>query len=386
MNSGILLSDTTIKDLDFNETDNTRCFYNFPSSFIDLDVAREKILSFKNKSINKKDILAVFVKQGTDLINSLNFENAQQPLILLNNIYHFFKQNKVLSKDLEQMKKGLYCLNIQETGNNFSISLNKGDRFRNYVNADFRVMTKIYFKILFRTLKLESKVLKMEDIDFESCFKKLNSALDLLFKDQKWNNSELKYRSRYEEELYQQFNDDYYYSFNNQIHQRYLKSGMINKFDEYQATLWDEFMHARANEGTDRFDNDRMHRFDIDSMHRFNLEVPNISDNGIFNMIDQKIVDFLKKKSKYVPQQKNIFSYTDHQGDMFSASINGSRESDKYYSILSNLIFTNYLNKIKRGKGGRAQVGNINILFYIFYGLVVRETRICDVINFGFEV
>ena len=64
LNSGILLSDTVIKDLDFEETENTRCFYNFPSSFIDLDVAREKILSFKSKSISKKNVLDILAKQG----------------------------------------------------------------------------------------------------------------------------------------------------------------------------------------------------------------------------------------------------------------------------------------------------------------------------------
>jgi len=138
LNSGIRLYETKLQyetklhedniDFGFIALNNIQ-YYNFPASYIQLDVAREKIKSFKdnNKYYNSKKALQLLAEQANELITYIKEERKELQQVTCNNIYLFFKVNELQKEILEQIKQKIFHLNIKVTEDLLQVSLQPND-------------------------------------------------------------------------------------------------------------------------------------------------------------------------------------------------------------------------------------------------------------------
>ena len=127
LNEGIKLSGKP-KSTFINPAHICRLIYNFPSSYIQLDVSREEIKEFKEKEKKflehntfKKDLSEQILKQSLSLIQNILKKRKNQNLSLINNIYTLVSQNSnsELAASLKKLKQNVFILEI-DINNPFS--------------------------------------------------------------------------------------------------------------------------------------------------------------------------------------------------------------------------------------------------------------------------
>ena len=133
LNEGIRLSEKTTGDSIFKtgdsifKRDRNCCFiYNFPSSYIQLDVAREKINNFKidnekkflENTQFKKRLGQAIIKQVPDLMKDL-VNNGQTKLFTFDVIYRFC--NRIDSSISSELLKYVYFLEFDKESQKISV-------------------------------------------------------------------------------------------------------------------------------------------------------------------------------------------------------------------------------------------------------------------------
>ncbi len=358
LNSGIMLSDSNIKDLDFEETENTRCYYNFPSSYIDLDVAREKILSFKSSVITKNNVLKILANQGIELMEDIILNNNPHPVVMLNNISRFFKLNGVNSHQVQRLNDNLYYLDFLSNEKGFVISLEKGIMENSFIKPNFPIMIKIYYKILFQVFEAQPKIFKIEKFDFQEYLNHLDVELDNMFNTKSSHQLEHEFTHRFEKEFIHHFEKE----FMHRLDERYLQA-----FDEdFMHMFNDKFMHMFENKFMHMFDDKFMHVFDDKFTFMFEKEIFRFSEKEFFMAFEK---GFSKSKKGKFRFQNNSF-----------------RKNDENYNLLAFLILSNFMSEMRRGKRIHLRLGNIFGLFYLFYEFLIRQITVNKVDDFRIVV
>ena len=117
LNSGIKLSQPSINLLPSYNCDQ---YYNFPASYVQLDVAREKINKLKNDCYSNEKMISLLAEQANELIKYLKKEKNELPLFTCDNIYLYLTLNNInvsepqLKNKFVRIKENLYHLNIKK--------------------------------------------------------------------------------------------------------------------------------------------------------------------------------------------------------------------------------------------------------------------------------
>lgn len=365
LNSGILLSDSIIKDLDFDETSISKCYYNFPSSFIALDVAREKILSFKSKAITKNNVLKIFANQGIELMEDINLSNNPHPLVILNNISRFFKLNGASSHQIQKLNDNLYFLDFLTFKKDFVISLKKGITENSFVKPDFPIMIKIYYKVLFQVFESQPKLFNIKKYDFQEYLNHLDVELDNMFKPKSSHQLEPEFTNHFEKEFMNRFDDEFMHNFEGEF---------MHRFDEKIMHVFDEeFMHMFNDKFMHMFNDKFTHMFDEKFMHVFDEKFTNIFEKGLFRFSDK---EFFMTFEKGFRSPKGKFHFQN----------NSFRENDEKYNLLAFLVLSNFMSEMRRGKRIHIRLGNIYGLFYLFYESLIRKMTVNEANKFRIVV
>lgn len=380
LNSGILLSDSNMKDLDFEETEYSKFYYNLPSSLINLDVARERILSFKGKAINKKDILSVLTNQGLELIQSINESNSTTPLKTINNIAHFFKINNSTIQSNVDFNANLYSLDFKTIGDKFIIYLKKGISDNNsFLNFDFPVMVRIYYKILAQVVDIKPKLFKDKSF-FDDYTSKVGFAYEQIFNNTDFSNFEKDFSYRFDEDQLNKINDEF---------TRYFEKEFIQMPNaNFMRIFDDKFIHKYDNELMHRFE-DFTHIFDSKLFHQIDEEFMRLFDNNYMNKFEKELIykfgdsEHILREELFPEIENNIRK---HPKEKFYYQEKIYRKDDEYYNLLSFIIYSNFMNEARRGKRMHLRLSNIYGLFYLLYEFIIRRLPVSKAGIFKIEV
>jgi len=189
LNEGIRLtktSDTSIRNYELCDL-----AYNYPSSYIQLDVAREEIKEFKNKEKDflkddkfNKAINKEISKQSLSLIQHIIKKKRDQKLSLLNRIYNFSYNNQFSRASFEKIEKKIYILEVDLNKSPFEFSLipysNEHFKDPNILQITPNIHKSLYYFIKKMNSFLSSEIKKSEVVD--EIKKKLESRFDELEK------------------------------------------------------------------------------------------------------------------------------------------------------------------------------------------------------------
>lgn len=360
LNSGILLSNTNVESLNFAETINSMCFYNFPSSYISLDVAREKILTFKNKSIKKDEILKNLASQGLEVINSMEKYYGDLPIKAINDIVLFFKENKI-SKDIEPM---FYQRMFQfdfSTPNCIYLKQNICDDDsasiddRNTLN-----MIGIYTKIFTNIAKLSNSEKLIEYAD-----KLRKKVVDTYMPERKkgfsiaLNILNDKISDRY---------DDRFDCFSNEFFLEFSKKDIFTQFNRNDSAFNSEILHV-----LDRY----THAFRDKS---FESHGRKLRDEDFMEHIALFENDDNSSSTKFIIKEVLSIKNTTKSSDT------GFDSSNKYYNVLLNLVLADFLNNIRRKDRIHLRVENIYSIFRLFYDIISQEVTISNTKSFLIQI
>lgn len=373
LNSGILLSDSNIKELDFEETEYTKCYYNLPSSIINLDVAREKILTFKSKSLSKKDIVSVLANQGIELIHNIKESQRPIPLKTINNIVHFFKINNAPIELIAEFNKDLFSLDFKSNGNNFIIYLKKGITNNNsFLNFDFPLMIRIYYKILAQVVDIKPKLFKDKSF-FEEYTSKVGHAYEQIFNHTDFSSFEKNFSRRFDEDQLGRVNDEF---------SRYFEKEFIQMPNANFMRLFDDkYIHKYDNELMHRFE-DFTHIFDSKLFHQIDEEFMRLFDNNY--MIEKELVQKFGDSEHVLNEE--IYRELSNPKERFYYQEQIYRKDDEYYNLLSFIIFSNFMNEVRRGKRTHLRLSNIYGLFYLLYEFIIRRLLVSETNEFKIEI
>lgn len=351
LNSGILLSNTNVDSLSFTETLNSMCFYNLPSSYITLDVAREKILTFKNKSIKKDEILNTFTYQGLEILNYIDKYYGHLPIKAINDIVGFFKENEVSKKTIDNYSQKMFQFNFSTSD---CIYLKQDIYGDNHKLLEFRNMIGIYIRLFSNIaiasgddilIKYAKDVKKLAENMFEDKESEISSQLNIIysFNNRKINN----------------------YDDNAIIFDNFYKKSLISKFNknsnaynrEIQPILDHYINHFRA--GSFEFDGRKSYK-------DYFTETINILANNT-NLTRFAIRDILDIKQAVMESDINI-------------------GGNKYYNLLTEIILSDFLNSVRRKDRIHISIEKIYCIFKLLYDIVSYEVTISDARNFVIKI
>lgn len=348
-NSGILLSNSNIESLSFKETKNSICFYNLPSSYISLDVAREKILAFKSKSIRKEEILKILSNQGLEVLDVIEKHYGSLPIKSINDIVAFFVENEASKTIIDKYRQYIYHLDFVSS---HSLSLKKGKNANsssstNYLNM--LNMVEVYFAALTKGVKSYSK----NDELLDSVNKIFRVVIDSL-------------KSKEVKEISIPFD-----ICSNGIHDKYDDIIAYN-FDHKKINIFNSDIFKSARQDKIEFNNDFFHILDrythVFRERSFDYhEKRIIDDDYIEELIDleNSIID-LKITNKHF-KNRTISNIT-----------RDFEYNNRYADILVHLVFADFFNQIKRKDRISFRLGNIYGIFSLFYDVISRHITILE--------
>lgn len=248
-NSGIRITDVTTKLLPFiYET-----IYCFPSSYLQLDVSREKINNFratdKGKEFLQKEkfrteLSNLLIKQALEAIKYIKKEDKNEKLSYINNIYKYCKE--LNSKD-DSIYKELYAFRINFDKNNLIIDI---------VSIDNTNDTN-YWYIFPDKLKTMNEVISKEIL--------INNILDSFYKSYK-NNIEQKDEIIFLIRMLEEFQERFTREFQERL-ERKLQERFTREVQERFARDFEERFEERFKERfTRNFNNKLKNKSIINSM------------------------------------------------------------------------------------------------------------------------
>ena len=303
LNSGIKLSD--IPD-GFFEYRSCKQYYNFPSSYLELDVAREKIIRFKNDYFKKREALELLVAQANDLINFIKENKAELPLSTLDNIYRFFSYNELRKEELGALKEKLFYLSISvNSGLNFSITLEHSSyNSLKWVNFDANAI----FQLLIKSLKLFFNVSGQRQTELFNRFEEFSHISEKEFP----HRFEQEFSHRFEE-FSRRFEQDFAYIFV-ELSRRFEQESP-HGFEEFSHIFEKEFSHLFEKFSL-RFDNEEFsHIFEKEFSHMSEKEFSHMSEKEFFHrfenpyqglLLSMVVSSFLTHRRK-----RRMFSFLD---------------------------------------------------------------------------
>lgn len=360
LNSGILLSNTNVESLNFAETINSMCFYNFPSSYISLDVAREKILTFKNKSIKKDEILKNLTRQGLEVLNSMEKYYGDLPIKAINDIVLFFKENNMS----EDIAPGYYqkmfqfdfstpdCIYLKQ-----NICDDDNTRFDDISTSN---MIGIYTKIFTNIAKLSNSEILINYAD------KLHKAvIDTYTSERKKSFSRV--LNIFSNKIFDKY-DDKIGRFSNEFILEFSTKDIFAQFDRNNSTfnreisnMLDFYSHAFRDKSFERH-GQRLHDEDfIESITLFDND-----DNAHLKNIIIKDTSSIKNAVR-----NSAISFDN---------------SNKYYNVLLNLVLEDFVNNVKHQGRIHLRIENIYSIFRLFYDIISLEVTILNAKNFSIQI
>ncbi len=178
LNSGIRLSGMQSKFIHHKSSNH---YFNFPSAYLKLDVAREKILNIKGDVFSEESVLGLFLKQAYDLLDYASKEKQNFSLSTINNIYNFFMSDHSLNqKSLARLRTKLFSLSIVDSSSKrVSVTLNPSiDGPFPWVNFEVKALQRLVlgcYKLVLRELS------KMDKEKFSQQFSKFSRKSDDYF-------------------------------------------------------------------------------------------------------------------------------------------------------------------------------------------------------------
>lgn len=179
LNSGIKLSQTNSSIIQHY---NCNQYYNFPSSYIQLDVARERINNFKNDFYSNEKAIHLLAEQANELITYIKEEERELPQAICDNIYLFFKVNKLPKENLDCIQQKLFHLNINVERDLLLITLQPNDAYPlnelNIIDYEINRSFNIINLLLLKSLILRSKI--QQKADFEDEIRNVENLINRL--------------------------------------------------------------------------------------------------------------------------------------------------------------------------------------------------------------
>lgn len=156
LNSGIFLSHSNQEELELNEFDGI-FYYNLPSSYLELDVAREVIRGFRGNSISKAKLIGSFYLQYKNLLENVGAYFPNRKLHWLNQIYKFTIPTNLTTHNRWENNyypRNTYCyaLNCEEDKGNIIIGIKLKQGYLGFVDNRFCTMMKVFYYNLKRIL------------------------------------------------------------------------------------------------------------------------------------------------------------------------------------------------------------------------------------------
>lgn len=367
LNSGILLSDTNKNDLDFKESYGVQVNYNFPSSYIELDVARERILKFKNKYITKRSVIDILYSQAIEFFDD-TFSNGKGTYIdTFNKIARFLKVNDIDSKQTEILNTKLYSLDFYQKGMVFGISLKHGVKGNFPVNLDFPKMIKIYYKIVFNLLDSNAGLFSSKEDDFDGFYKNYNKKIDQYFGSEQMQEIGEDFLKHFVNEFSHRLEDEFNYFFNDLLLNRRLNNLRIRDMDE--------IFHRFGNEMFRGYDKEFSHsiatrRKVLKNEHSDTFDF----DEGILNEFDKTLNELFRRFNR-----KESIEVT------FEKFLNKS-DLDSFNKILHSLVLSHILSNSQRDNRPHISISGVITIFYLFYEIITKQLQIGDVENFKLRI
>lgn len=195
LNSGIKLSENKIRTDEANfgfSNLNSIQYYNFPASYIQLDVDREKIKFLKDNRYSNKKAINLLAKQANELISYIKEERNELQQIVCENIYLFFKINGLPKKNLEQIKqKIIFHLSIKREEDLLLVSLqpsdilpaNKSNPISYEVNQSFNILNLLLLECLILQEHFQDKYILRRWHGYCDNFSEPNPSLGSMIKE-----------------------------------------------------------------------------------------------------------------------------------------------------------------------------------------------------------
>ncbi len=358
LNSGILLSN--VPEIPFKYPFCNQ-YYNFPSSYIELDVSREKIMRFKNNHFQLDKALQLLAIQAGELIDYSKAKSKDLPISALDNVYRFFIHNGLNNSALRDLKGKLFHLSIKVLSDDtISVSL---DPSRNqsvtWVATDYQGIFKLLVKCLtlFMTQvrEIREKQKGLFPDEFYDIIDELAKWIDteipgrLKAYDRKGNiqSFEKKFSPRFEEEFFYRFEKEFLPRFEEEFFHRF-ENGFSLRFDE-------GFFHIFDGELSYKFEQEFFHGFEKDLSHRFEEEF------------------FPRFEREFSPQFEEEFLHKNR----IRMPI---RHDNKYQGLLYNLLLSSFLFQRRRNR--RFSIADLYLRLYYFYFILSGNISIGEVNKF----
>ncbi len=334
LNSGIRLSSASRR---FFRYPYSTKYYNFPSSYLELDVAREQILQFKNKYFEPEKALLILAAQAEELIEDTKENKSELPLVALDNIYRFFAQNDLDQTALLRLKSKLFALSINSGDkDNILVSLRPPEG-KNVLNIDFKDM----FRLLFKCINMF-----ITELDDKNVKEKFNHRFEIEF-----NRRFEEFNHRFEIEFNHRF-EEFNHRFEIEFNHRFEKFN--HRFEKFNPEL-EEFNH-RFEIFNQRFEKSN-HRFE-----KFNYRFEKL--NHLFFSL---VKELSSKKEKQLILRR-------------------SRKTDTSEEVLKNTLYNVLISSMIQDKRRKAFIiSNLYLRLYYFYYHLSRELTIEQAKTFKIE-
>jgi hypothetical protein len=358
LNSGIRLSDTPDGFFEYRSCNQ---YYNFPSSYLELDVAREKIIRFKKYYFKKKEALELLAVQANDLIDFIKENKAKLPLSTLDNIYRFFNQNELRKKEQSALKEKLFYLSISvNSDQNVSISLeHPSNNSLRWVNFDANAM----FQLLIKCLKLFFNELRQQHKGssrrFEETYQRFDGVIqrfEIEFSEHFGN----KFTQIFETEFSEIFETEFSENFETVLSQRL--EVFSHKFTKSSQIFEMDFSEIFETELSRRFEMNFSERL-AEFSEIFETESRRLEMN-----FSERIADFSQKfENTLFHGFKNEFS------QLFETE-SSQRFENHYQGLLLKLVISSFW--INRRNGRMFSFFDLYLRLYYFYIIISNNISI----------
>jgi len=356
LNSGIRLSHTPKRSFEYWLC---KQYYNFPSSYLELDVARERILHFKNDFFNEQKALELLAAQANDLIDLIKKNKANLTLSTLDNIYRFFHYNKLRKEELNALKEKLFYLSISINSNqNVSITLeHSSDNSLTWVNFDANAI----FQLFIKSFNLFINELGQRHNEFAQIFEGLSQRLE-----ESSHRFENEFSQIFEKGFSQIFEKEFSQTFENEFSQA---------FEKKLSRLFEMGLNPRSeNNFSQLFEKEFSQRLENWFSQKFETECNQIFDE-FSRIFENEFSQILGEFSQILNEFPQIFDEFPQRLEEFS-----QRFKNPYQGLLLNLVAYSFL--IDRGKLKVFSFLDLYLRLYYFYFIISNSISIEQVDEF----
>jgi 3',5'-cyclic AMP phosphodiesterase CpdA len=387
LNSGIRLSGSSKSQFSFPYCNQ---YYNYPSSYLELDVARENILKFKNNGFNEVEVLEQLALQSKELVEHIILNNSKSPFVVIDNIYRFFLFEKLNQDKLSELHKSLLYLSISSNQDkSISIKLkNSGKDLPVWLGFDVNTIFYLLIQSLNYFVKELRKNAKNENLfnedDILKKYKDLIDSYNLII-PQKIDKEFIGQIDEFAQKNLSLYFYDYDWSEALIINKIDVKSeDSIEAFIKQFYKGFDEFSNAYyrvlSPPHIKRYDNRYINRRIAATAETF-VELSEQIDNELFAKY--------KEFAEYI-ENVLLFNFSEcidelhlELQEILSGKIIDTG-SNKYKNLLLGLILTSFSNKNR--KKYRISILDIYLRLLYYYLFLSSNVSIADAANFEIKI